>query len=342
MASILRRGQGYRARIIRKGYAPLTQSFKSLSEAQKWARNIEVAIDRGEIKPRAKPTERTAETVLFRLAAEHYVKTHTPLKRNQRSEAGIIKLLMDRWGQKPVGAITTKLVSDLRDELLETGRSGATVGHYLNAVSVIYQMLGAEWGLMVANPTRGVRRPPQNPARYSRLSKEAQELLKDCCAQSSEPTLLPIVRLALETGMRRGELLSLTRNDIDLKNRRINIRQTKNGSPRVIPTSERTIAIVSPLLHSANGRLFSVGAESLRKHFERTVKRAAASWTGDLPNPFETLRFHDLRHEALSQLSDKGLNVIELSQFSGHKTLSMLARYTHPDAGAILKKINST
>lgn len=226
--------------------------------------------------------------------------------------------------------------------MLQQGRGGATVGHYLNAISVTYQMLSNEWGLPIGNPTRGVKRPPQNPGRITRLCHSARVLLEAECSDCSYPLLLPIVKLALETGMRRGEILSLTWANIDLNNRRIRLERSKNGSPRSIPLSDKSLSVLKSLNPSGDVRLFSIGAESMRKQFERAVKRAKAKWSQELPNPFEGLRFHDLRHEALSHLSDKGLNVIELSQFSGHRTLSMLARYTHPDTAAILRKVNAT
>lgn len=341
MASILKRGGAYRVRVIRKNFTPLTRTFKTLAEAKKWARNTETEIDQGSIKPQTTPSQQVAESLRFVEAAEHYLRTHTPLKRNQRSEAGIIRILINQWGERPVRAINTKEVAALRDRMSSCGKSGATIGHYLNAISVIYKMLSTEWGMSITNPTRGVRRPPQNPGRYARLSLEAKDLLATACESCSERLLAPIVQLALETGMRRGELLSLTWTDIDLEYRKISIQRTKNGWPRVIPISDKTVQILSYLTKSCDGRLFPIGAEAMRKHFERAVKRAEALWDQGSPNPFSKLRFHDLRHEALSQLSDKGLNVIELAAISGHRTVAMLARYTHPDTAVILKKINT-
>jgi len=78
----------------------------------------------------------------------------------------------------------------------------------------------------------------------------------------------------------------------------------------------------------------------LRRYFEHAVKQARDAWNCDGKNPFDDLRLHDLRHEALSRLSDAGLNTIELAHISGHKTLGMLSRYTHPSHQAIFSKLD--
>jgi len=83
-----------------------------------------------------------------------------------------------------------------------------------------------------------------------------------------------------------------------------------------------------------------MGMDALRSQFNRLKDSAKGQWTGVGINPFDDLRFHDLRHEALSRLSDAGLNVIELSHISGHRTLGMLKRYTHPSHEAIFLKLD--
>ena len=80
--------------------------------------------------------------------------------------------------------------------------------------------------------------------------------------------------------------------------------------------------------------------DCLRSQFNRLRNHLKQGWDGYGANPFNDLRFHDFRHEALSRLSDAGLNVIELSHISGHKTYAMLKRYTHPSHEAIFSKID--
>ena len=87
--------------------------------------------------------------------------------------------------------------------------------------------------------------------------------------------------------------------------------------------------------------VFPMSLNVLRNQFEKVRVTAQAKWQESDENPFIGLRFHDLRHEALSRLSDAGLNTIELSHISGHKTVAMLSRYTHPSHDAILKRLDS-
>jgi integrase len=342
MASIQKRNEVYRVRITRRGYATLSKTFTSRQEAIKWGRNTETQIDEGRIKPVGAPTIRTVEGTTFGEACAHYERTHTRFKKNHRSEALILKALTNRLGGSEVSKIGQPEIAQLRDELLQRGRSGTTVAHYLNAVSKVFQVLKAEWGLDIANPVIGVKRPRPNPPRVVRLSREAIDALLQACEASSEPLLSPIVKVALETGMRRGEILNLQWTDIDPTRRRIYINRSKNGLARCIPASRRVLEVLRGVPRTNGSPVFPIGAESMRKHYERAVCRAKAQWPQDGENPFVNLTFHDLRHQALSQLSDRGLNVIELAELSGHKTIQMLKRYTHPTLELIIAKMDRT
>lgn len=340
MASIQKRGGVYRVRVTRKGFPTLSKTFKGRLEALKWARNTETQIDTGQIKPDETSSGRTVEGTTFGEACEHYENTHTRLKRNHRSEGLILRALRVWLGDHAICAIDQAKIANLRDELLSRGRSGTTIAHYLNAVSKVYQMIKDEWGLNVPNPVAGVKRPKPNPPRVVRLSHQAVSALIQSCEASSERLLAPIVKFAVETGMRRGEILSLQWQDVDQMQRRIHINTSKNGSARCIPASKRALAVLNEIGTRGGSSIFPIAPESMRKHYERAVRRARSNWPDKSHNPFENLTFHDLRHQALSQLSDRGLNVIELAQISGHKTIGMLSRYTHPSHEAILTKIN--
>jgi integrase len=140
--------------------------------------------------------------------------------------------------------------------------------------------------------------------------------------------------------MRRGEILNLQWADIDHERRRIYINRSKNGLARCIPASRRVLEVFDSIPKTHGTAVFPIDAESMRKRYERAVHRAKLHWGNNENNPFTNLTFHDLRHQALSQLSDQGLNVIELAEISGHKTLSVLGRYVHPTLEDILKKMD--
>ena len=130
--------------------------------------------------------------------------------------------------------------------------------------------------------------------------------------------LRPLILLAIETGMRRSELLALRWRDVDLERRVAFLPLTKNGDARAVPLSKRAIELLQSVPRTAD-RVFLVTGNAVRLAWERL--RAAAGVDG--------LRFHDLRHEAVSRFFEKGLSVPEAALASGHRDLRMLARYTH-------------
>ncbi len=129
--------------------------------------------------------------------------------------------------------------------------------------------------------------------------------------------------------MRRGELLKLKWEDIDLEKQVAHLEMTKNGSKRDVPLSKRAKEILSGMPHCINGRVFPLTEDSVKGLWSRLSKR-----TG-----IYDLRFHDLRHEATSRLFEKGLNIMEVSAITGHKDLRMLKRYTHLRAEDLAKKL---
>ena len=131
-----------------------------------------------------------------------------------------------------------------------------------------------------------------------------------------------IIEIALETGMRRGEILNIKKEHV--KNQTLFIPLAKNGHQRTIPLSKRAYHILK------NYDLpFRMSGNAVRLAWERLKNK------GNIKD----LHFHDLRHEAISRLFEKGLSIPEVSLISGHKDVRMLFRYTHLKAEDILKKL---
>lgn len=133
--------------------------------------------------------------------------------------------------------------------------------------------------------------------------------------------------------MRRGELLDLRWKHIDFEQRVAHLPLTKNGESRDIPLSRRAVETLFDMLQSENrtsDRAFPISGNAVRLAFERLRSRAGLS----------DLRFHDLRHEAISRLFEKGLNTVEVSAISGHKELRMLSRYVHLRAADLVKRLD--
>ena len=338
MASIQKRNSSFRVRITRQGKSTLSATFYSRLEAAQWAKQTEAQLRLGLYEESGIPLQPHHE-VLFELAAKHYMKTHTIHKKIIRCETSRLQILIKRWGNLPISKVDKFSVVSLRDDLLKMGRSGETINHYFNTISKLFQMLNDEWELEIPNPIKGIRRMPPSKGRSKRVNLELESLLLYGCDQLSLPLLCSIIQFALQTGMRRGELMGLTWADIDLSNRKVYLHQTKNGEPRQVPLTRQAMALLESLPKDCE-RVFPMGMSALRSQFERLKRHLKQGWYGFGANPFSDLRFHDFRHEALSRLSDAGLNVIELSHISGHKTLAMLKRYTHPSHEAIFFKLD--
>jgi integrase len=341
MASIQKRGSTYRARVIRRGHPTQSKTFNTRIEATKWARGIEAQIDSGTLKTIEQPPIQliNADTP-FKIAADYYIKTHTIHKRNYKSETYIINALIRYWGEIKVSHIDVPKVLKVRDDLLANQRTGDTINKYFNAISKIIQMLQNEWSLPLNNPIKAIKRMPANPGRTKRINGLIEKTLIQAAQNTSPRLLMCILELALETAMRRGELMGVKWRDVDLEHRRIYLHTTKNGEPRQVPLTQNAIKILKTIPRDDSEKIFPVSLCWLRRHFENARNNAGEVWTQPGSNPFEDLRFHDLRHEALSRLSDAGLNVIELAHISGHKTIAMLKRYTHPSHEAIFRKID--
>ncbi len=339
MASIQKRGEVYRVRINRKGYSTLSKTFATRREALRWAQTTEYELDAGLIEPREEHSTFSAENPTFDKAAHHYAKTHSILKRNCRSETGILNILAKRWESRAVTMIKPADIALLRDDLLRRGRAPCTVNHYLNSISKVFQMLRNECGIDLSNPCSLVKRPRPNPPRNLRLTNEAKQELLFACAASPERFLLPIVSLALETAMRRGELMHLKWQDINLQHRTATLNKTKNGHVRQVPLSARAIGILERLPREGP-EVFPIQPERMRHQFERIIRKLTRT-TCLQPNPYVGFTFHCLRHEALSNFSDIGLNIAEIASISGHRRLSSLTRYVHPRQEIVLRKLDS-
>ena len=203
-------------------------------------------------------------------------------------------------------------------------------------VSHLFEVARKEWGIQVQNPMRDVRLPPNARARERRLepgregqASEESRLLA-ACQQARNPYLLPIVRLALKTAMRQGELVGMRWENVDLSRRIAHLPDTKNGEARTVPLSSTAIQTLRALPRSLHGQVFpGLTTEAVKQAFARAVRREG----------IDNLRFHDLRHEATSRLFERGLNIMEVASITGHKDLRMLRRYTHLRAEDLARKL---
>lgn len=339
MATIVARGAKWQAKVRRDGYPSMSRTFSKYADAEAWARQQETEMDRGAWRDRTSADSTTLYALLDR-----YKKDVVPTKRGADVEALRIKTLMrDEVTRYKLSALSPLVLADWRDRRLAAGCAGATVRRELDILSAVFNWARRELMIAVENPVAGIRRPPPSKARDRRLEGDEDARLfaaledgpgvradgKRYRHGTRNPWIRPIVELALETAMRRGELLSLLWANVDLQRRTAHLVDTKNGESRTVPLSTRAAAILSGLPRSIDGRVFPVTTNALKLAFERAVTRAGI---GDF-------RFHDLRHEATSRLAERLPNLIELASVTGHKDVRMLKRYYHPRAEDLAKKL---
>jgi integrase len=319
VATFEKRGSFWRVKVRRTGLPPQTRSFNSKTLAQQWARSVESDIDKGIVVDRRPAARLSLAEVL-----ERYRREVTPTKRGAADESLRLKAMAQRpFARVRMSALTSSHLAVYRDERLKVV-SGATVNREFNVLSHAIETARREWDVYLpANPCRLVRRAPEGRPRNRRLQADEEARLMAACRAARNRWLAPFVALAIETGMRRSELLGLQWPNVDLERRIAFLPVTKNGDPRSVPLSTRAIAILRTLAPSSIGPVFgSLTVDALKQSFKRAVRR------GELPG----LHLHDLRHEATSRFFEKGLNVMEVASVTGHKTLQMLKRYTHLNA----------
>ena len=168
-------------------------------------------------------------------------------------------------------------------------------------------------------------------------------------AEYGDGWAMPFAKLAIETGMRRGEWGNLDWSDVDVEAQTMTLHEgeTKNGEGRVVPLSTRAIAILKELGIHDRGRVLPRQPGTFTAAFTRSRDRARAKYVKECerdgidadPGFLVNLHLHDMRHEATSRLFERGLDVMEAASVTGHKTLTMLKRYTHLKAQKLAKKL---
>jgi len=252
---------------------------------------------------------------------ERYMKEITPHKRSAATESYRIKALMKRdIAHRTLAMLSSVDVATYRDMRLKTVSTSSVIRE-LNTLAHAIDVARKEWGVhLVQNPVRMIRRPAPPRGRDRRLEAGEEQRLLEAAGAGRSPHMRPLIVLAIETAMRQGEILSLTWPDIDLDKRIAHLDMTKNGESRDVPLSTRALEALALLRE-----------QQIDDRVVPTTKSAVQQAWGHLRERAGILdfRFHDLRHEGVSRLLERGLNVIETATISGHKELRMLQRYSH-------------
>jgi integrase len=328
MATFRNRDGKWQARVRRQGYAAITKSFITLQDAEKWARSIEVDLDKNIYN-----NTNLAEKTTLKDLIERYTREVTPSMRGASEDLIRLKAIARRpISQTNMLVVTPSKIAEYRDERLKQVSSG-TVIRELCYFSSIINHARREWGINIINPVTLVRKPPSPKGRTRILSAEEKTRLMrilESAPKNNFSIWMPyLVEFALATAMRQGEICSLLWMNVDLAKRTAYLPLTKNGESRYVPLSSVAIKILHELPRSIDGRVFPVNRSTVSVTFTRNARRAGV----------RNFRFHDLRHTAITDMAEKIPNVLELSAVTGHKTLSMLKRYTHFKAEDLAKKL---
>ncbi|WP_250435401.1 site-specific integrase [Caballeronia sp. ATUFL_F2_KS9A] len=375
MPTIRKRGQyQWEAQVRRRGYPAQSKTFNTKAEAEAWATLIESEMSRGVWVSRSE----AEATTLFE-ALKRYAEEVSRSKKGVAQESSVIRTCQaDELAKRPLAGIRSADIAKLRDEWLKNYKP-ATVLRRLAVLSHVFNIARREWGMeSLSNPVELVRKPQPNNARTRRIAagctttvahgvgksdfeRGAQDGELERVSRASGSRLLPpIINLAVETAMRRGEIVSLLWMHVDLNRCVVHLPSTKNGNARDVPLSSRAVAVLQPLkaLYDAKGnstnngdnnadRVFEIRTDAVTRAFERAVTRARKIYIDECraaelkpDGKFLTnLRFHDLRHEATSRLASI-FPMHELTKITGYKDPRMLMRYYHPRAEDLAKKLS--
>ncbi len=341
MASILKTATGWRVQLTVKG-ARDSRMFDTKAQAQEWAvkREAEMrSIDGG-----MGSKTHTVGDVL-----DQYQKTVSPTKRGERWE----KLRLELIGKKVVEGKPFRDIrlADLKPHHIAAWRdarardtvpgsgakiSGSSVSREMSLLSHALEVARKEWGWLIADPMKEVRRPPDNPPRDRLISdKEIEKITLALGYQEGLPVALPSQRvavaflLAIETAMRSGEMLGLTSDTVDFEAQVAHLPLTKNGGARDVPLSMRALELLRMLPKVEEGKpLFALSAASRDALFRKAKEKAGIA----------DLTFHDTRHEAITRLAKK-LQPLDLARMTGHTNLQELLTYYNESARDIARRL---
>ncbi len=333
----------YRVQVRRLGFPAQSATFERKTDAKSWAAQMETALSEGRHMPSQESKRRTLADLIDRyLETIQRSRPHAFPKQSQ-----LLGWWRDRLGSYALVHVTPARIAEARDVLLSettyrnTPRSPATTNRYLAALGAAMTRAVREWHWLDDNPVRKVTKNKESLGRTRFLSRDELTALFDACANSKMAELSLIVRLAVSTGMRRGEILGLRWSDVHLDRSVVTIEHTKNGERRTVPIG----VVVRAMLiehrgdqtdESAivfNGNRGSRPIE-VRDAFEDALKRAR----------IENATFHTLRHTTASYLAMSGATLSDIAAVLGHKTLAMVKRYSHVSeqhTAGVLERMNA-
>ena len=350
----------YRAKVRLKGFAPQTATFARKTDADRWSQQTEAAIREGRYFKSAEAKRHTFADLIDR-----YKKEVLPTKpKSAVDQLRQVDWWRGRIGHLVLADVTPAVLSNCKSELSSgmqadgtmviatrnprtgkvtkkpvTVRAPSTVLRYMAVLSHAFSVAVKEWQWLDDSPMRKVTKPKEPRGRVRFLSDMERDALLAACQSSKSADLHLAVMLALSTGARLMELMSLRWPQIDLQRRVITLTETKNGEIRALPLTGKALHMVTE--HS---KLRRIDTDLL------FPSKTDAQTPIDLHGPFGTalkkagitdFRWHDLRHTAASYLAMNGASLAEIAEVLGHKTLAMVKRYAHLSNAHTMRVVES-
>lgn len=313
------------------GFPPAYKTFQNYQDAKNWAIQEEARRKQGLYSPTSNRKQNTVGNLI-----DSYIENILPIK--PKSARDITRHLIwwkKRLGKLPLSRMTSQIIAQCRRELSQevtskgTLRSSSTTNRYMASISSVFTYGVKELGWLSENPSLRVFKLKEPTGRDRILTQEECTRLLQACRQSSNRYLYAIVLLALTTGVRRGEILSLTWDCVSLERGTIQLKKTKNSHPRSIAIVGKALEALRQLHSQKNPHQDKVfpgkkrfGQIDIRKAWMRACNEAEIS----------DLRMHDLRHNFCTFAAQTGASNMELATAMGHRTLQMLKRYCHMDS----------
>jgi integrase len=327
MATFRKRGDKWYTEVSvngkRKG-----KSFPTKAQARSWAMDMEEQMGDEE--------KGVNHSLTFRDLLERYSEEVSIKKKGAQWET----IRLTAIGKMPIAK--RRLISLKREDFedwIETRLltvSAGTVNRELNILSHCLTQ-ARRWRLMAQNPLKDLKRPPEPKARVRRISEEEIEMITVALGfDESKPIRFSKHRVAvaflfaIETGCRAGEICKLLTEDINLAQRTVYLRETKNGTDRSVPLSKRAVELLELLQPWPEGQ----PAFQLNNGTRDTTFRKAVESTG-----IDDLKFHDTRHEAVTRLAKK-LPVLDLARAIGHTDIQELMTYYNNTAADMVSLLD--
>ena len=330
MATIRKRKGKYEVQVRRIGQPRVSRSFIERKDALQWARQMELAADRHDLPA---TVDRKSMSITLGALVGRYRDTVTIHKRGADNERiALNAFALHPICRKSLAELRTADFAEYRDERLKTVKP-ISLKRELAPLHNLFEIARNEWGLPIKeNPVSRLRFKAKDQRRERRLREGELDRLLNAAAKRQQAPMIAAIKLAIETGMRRGELLRVTLGDIDWAEPSLRIPLTKNGEARTIPLTQTAISVLRSMVNAKmkdTDRLFPKTGNALRLAWNRLRHKAG----------LDDVRWHDLRHEATSRLFELGLTAPEVALITGHKSLTMLFRYAHAERKTIAAKL---